>query len=272
MAVEQKTRKRKSSLKGTVKDRSGAGRVKVGELLSKAGYITPAQLATAKKEQKKNGGRLGAILRRFEYIEEDTVFTFLSRQHNFTPVQIKQEPPSSDAIKLVPYEFAKRFMALPLRVAGKTLQITMAEPTDTEAVEKLQEQVGRNLAVCVSTEKDLVEAFKTYYKIDDDEAASFFLAGDEVEEEMAVTEVDDFGSIVAEAADDFEIESGGDDDIVDQFAATDAPIIKLVNGILVKAVQDGVSDIHVEPYEKTMQVRYRKDGSLFKSMNLPLTI
>ena len=93
-----------------------------------------------------------------------------------------------------------------------------------------------------------------------------------VEEELDITQVDDFGSIVAEAADDFELEADDDDDIGEQFAASDAPIIKLVNGILIKAVQDGVSDIHVEPYEKSMQVRYRKDGALFKTMNLPLTI
>ncbi len=273
MAVKQKAKQKKSSLRGTVKDRSGAGRVKVGELLSKAGYITPAQLEAAKKELKKSGGRIGAILRQYDYIDDDTIYTFLSRQHNFTPVLISNEPPSKDAIKLMPYELAKRFMALPLRLAGNTLQLTMAEPTDTEAVEKLQEILGKDLAICVSMEKDLVEAFKKFYRIDDDEAKSFFSAsGDDIEEEMAVTEVDDFGSIVAEAADDFEIETLEEDDIIDQFAATDAPIIKLVNGILVKAVQDGVSDIHVEPYEKTMQVRYRKDGSLFKSMNLPLTI
>ena len=272
MAVESKVAKRKSALKGTVKDRSGAGKLKVGELLSKAGYITPAQLDSAKSELKKNGGRIGAILRQFDYIDEDTIFNFLSRQHNFTPVVISKEPPSKDAVKLMSYELCKQYMAMPLRVAGNTLQVTMAEPTDTESVEKLQEELGKDLAVCVSMEKDLVEAFKTYYDIDDDEAATFFTKDDESEEEMAVTEVDDFGSIVADAADEFEIETIEDDDFGQQFAATDAPIIKLVNGILIKAVQDGVSDIHVEPYEKTMQVRYRKDGSLFKSMNLPLNI
>jgi type IV pilus assembly protein PilB len=273
MAVKSKVPKKKSHLKGTVKDRSGAGRIKVGELLSKAGYITPAQLETAKKEHKANGGRLGQILRQLDYIDPDTVFNFLSRQHNFTPVIISKEPPSKDAVGLMSYELAKRFMAFPLRIAGNTLQVTMAEPTDTEAVEKLQELLGKDLAVCVSMEADLVEAFKKYYKIDDAEAKTFFESlGDDAEEEMAVTEVDDFGSIVAEAADDFEIETGGEDEFDEQFAATDAPIIKLVNGILIKAVQDGVSDIHVEPYEKTMQVRYRKDGSLFKSMNLPLSI
>ena len=274
MAVQpkSKTAKRKSALKGTVKDRSGAGKVKAGELLSKAGYITPAQLDSAKSEQKKNGGRIGAILRQLDYIDDDTIYNFLSRQHNFTPVLISKEPPSKDAVKLMSYELCKQFMAMPLRLAGNTLQVTMAEPTDTEAVEKLQEELGKDLAVCVSMEKDLVEAFQKYYAIDQEEANSFFTAGEEVEEEMAVTEVDDFGSIVADAADEFEIETIDEDDVGDQFAATDAPIIKLVNGILIKAVQDGVSDIHVEPYEKTMQVRYRKDGSLFKSMNLPLTI
>ncbi len=255
-----------------MKDRSGAGKVKVGELLSKAGYITPAQLEAAKKELKKRGGRLSTILRQFDYIEKDTVYTFLSRQHNFSPVLITKEPPNKEAVKLMSYELAKEFMAFPLRLAGNTFQITMAEPTDTEAVEKLQEALGKDVEACVSMEDDIVEAYKKYYGIDDAEAESFFGSGQEAEEEMAVTEVDDFGSIVADAAEEFEIETIEEDFGGDQFAATDAPIIKLVSGILIKAVQDGVSDIHVEPYEKTMQVRYRKDGSLFKSMNLPLSI
>ncbi|MEN8190150.1 MAG: type IV-A pilus assembly ATPase PilB [Thermodesulfobacteriota bacterium] len=276
MALAQKsTRKKKSSLKGTVKDRSGAGKVKIGELLSKAGYITTSQLDTAKKQFKKDkGGRFGQVLMQLEYIDDDTIFNFLSRQHNFTPVIIADEPPSKEAVGLLPYEAAKEFMAFPLRLAGNTLQLTMAEPTDTEAVEKLQEITGKDISVCVSMEKDLVAAFQKYYGITDEEASSFLQNADggDFDDEMSVDEIDDFGSIVAEAADDFEIEAMAEEEGPDQFAASDAPIIKLVNGILVKAVQDGVSDIHVEPYEKSMQVRYRKDGSLFKSMNLPLTI
>jgi type IV pilus assembly protein PilB len=264
---------RKSSMKRTVKDQSGAGKIKIGELLSKAGQITPTQLETAKKLLQKNGGRLSSILRQLDYIDENTVFNFLSRQHNYPAVVIKNEPPSKDVLKLLPYETAKDYMAFPLRIAGNILQITMAEPSDSAAVEELQDIVKRELNVCVSTEKDIVEAYQKYYGIDENEARQFFVGqDDDVEEELDITQVDDFGSIVAEAADDFEIDAGDAEDGADQFAASDAPIIKLVNGILVKAVQDGVSDIHVEPYEKTMQVRYRKDGSLFKSMNLPLTI
>jgi len=272
MAVQSMKNTRKSSMKKTVKDQSGAGKIKIGEMLSKAGYITPSQLEAAKKILQKNGGRLGAILRQLDYIDENTVYTFLSRQHNYPAVIIKNELPSKEAIALLTYEQAKEYMMFPLRMAGNTLQITMAEPSDVTAVEELQNLLNKELAVCVSTEKDIVEAYKKYYAIDEAEASSFFGKQEEAEEEMSMTQVDDFGSIVAEAADDFEIEGDEEDDVGDQFAASDAPIIKLVNGILIKAVQEGVSDIHVEPYEKSMQVRYRKDGSLFKSMNLPLTI
>lgn len=272
MAEKTMAPPRRTSMKKTVKDQSGAGRIKIGELLSKAGYITPAQLETAKKEMKKNGGRLGAILRQFDYIDEDTVFNFLSRQHNYPAVVIKNEPPSKDAVSLMSYDVAKEFMAFPLRMAGNMLQITMAEPSDATAVEELQDILKKELSVCVSTEKDIIEAYKKYYNISEEEAKSFFLSSDEEFGELTVTQVDDFGSIVADAADEFEIESLDEDEIKDQFAASDAPIIKLVNGILVKAVQEGVSDVHVEPYERNMQVRYRKDGSLFKSMNLPLNI
>ena len=271
--VRQSTEtKRRSSMKRTVKDQSGAGKIKIGELLSKAGYITPSQLESAKKILQKNGGRLSTILRQLEYIEDNTVLNFLSRQHNYPAVIISNEPPSKDALKLLQYEQAKEYMAFPLRMAGNTLQITMIEPSDATAVEELQDLVNMELSVCVSTESDIVEAYQKYYGIDDAEASTFLGVKEDVEEDLEITQVDDFGSIVAEAADDFELEVDDEDETGDQFAASDAPIIKLVNGILIKAVQDGASDIHVEPYEKSMQVRYRKDGALFKTMNLPLTI
>ncbi|MBC8208537.1 MAG: type IV-A pilus assembly ATPase PilB [Desulfobulbaceae bacterium] len=269
----QKNLADKSTLKNTVKDRSGAGRVKIGEMLSRAGYITPYQLEIAKKQQKASGGRLSTILRQLEFVDADTVFSFLSRQHNFKSVDLTQQRPPKDVIERIDYQLAKEYMAFPLRVSGDTLQITMAEPTDTDAVERLQALVGMELSVCVSTEEDIVKAFQKHYGIDEAEAGNFFSKFVEEEsDDVSVTQIEDFGSILAEAADGFEIENEEDDADFNQFSASDAPIIKLVNGILVKAVQDDISDVHIEPYEKNMQVRYRKDGSLFKSMNLPLTI
>jgi len=263
---------KRTSIKRTVKDQSGAGKLKIGELLQKAGYITASQFNEAKVISKKTGDRLGKILLEKGVIERETIPNFLSRMHNYTLVHIPDEAPSSEALKLLPYETAKRYLAFPLRVAGNTLQITMAEPTDALEVEELQNIVNLGLNVCVSTAKDIIDAYKTYYKIDEDEYKSFFGFRPE-DEEIQVTQVEDFGALVSDAAEDFEIESSIEDDgNFDQFSASDAPIIKLVNGILIKAVQEGVSDIHIEPFSKSMQVRYRKDGSLFKSMNLPLNI
>ncbi|MBU0674732.1 MAG: type IV-A pilus assembly ATPase PilB [Proteobacteria bacterium] len=264
----------KSSLKATLKDQSGAGKLKIGELLRKEGQINGRQLEEAVEIHKKTKRRLSSILLQMGYIEEDTILNVLSRTLNFHAVFIPREPPKPETIEALPYELARKFMAFPLRELGKTLQVTMAEPTDTAAVESLQNELRRPLSVCVSKERDIIEAFRTYYKIDDEEYQSFF--GENQREERGddeVVTIDDFGALASEAAEGYEIEGVDvDDGGVDQYSASDAPIIKLVNGILIKAVKDGVSDIHIEPYEKSLQVRYRLDGSLFKTMNLPLSI
>lgn len=264
-----------SSLKGTVKDQSGAGKLKIGEILRKEGQITSGQLDAALAIQKKSGQRLGSILIRLGHIEEDTILKVLSRVQNFPAVNLAQDPPSPDAVKVLSFELAKKYMAFPLRTVGKTLHVTMAEPTDTSAVENLQAEIKMGLSVSISMERDIIEAYRKYYKISDEEYKELTDTGldDNKEEELPVTQIDDFGSLASEAAEDYEIEGLDDDDGGgEQYSASDAPIIKLVNGILIKAVNDGVSDIHIEPYEKNLQVRYRLDGTLYKSMNLPLTI
>lgn len=265
----------KSTLKASVKDQSGAGKVKVGELLRKEGQISSNQLEEALAVQKKSGGRLSSILLRLGYIDENTVFNFLSRQHNYQPVVISREPPKSEALEKMPYEVAAKYLAFPLRIIGKNLQITMAEPTDTGAVENIQGELKMPVSVCVSSEKDIIDAYRTHYKISEEEynkLVSHQQEEEKVEDDVPVTQIDDFGSLASEAAEGMELESFEDEQGGDQYSASDAPIIKLVNGILVKAVNDGVSDIHIEPYEKNLQVRYRLDGSLYKSMNLPLSI
>ncbi len=150
----------------------------------------------------------------------------------------------------------------------------MAEPTDATAVENLQKEAQHGLKVSVSSEQDIIEAYRKYYKISDEEYKKYGLEEEEEEETVPLTVVDDFGSLVSEAAGEIEMQSvmEEEDTGMDQYIASDAPIIKLVNGILIKAINEGVSDIHIEPFEKALQVRYRLDGSLYKSMNLPLNI
>ena len=263
-----------SSLKATVKDQSGAGKTRIGELLCKEGYITGAQLQDAINYQKKNDGKLGSILLKLGYIEDNTIVNVLSRLQNYPIAKISRITPDPEALKRLPYDIAKKYMAFPLRIKGENLEISMTEPTDSSAIDELQAEVKMGLSVSVSEEKDIIEAYKARYEISDEEYDSFFSVKKEDEEEdLPVTQVDDFGSLVSEAVGGMELEAGGEDDEgSDEYSAADAPIIKLVNGILLKAVNDGVSDIHVEPFERSFQVRYRLDGALYKSMNLPLGI
>ncbi len=274
-AAAVQARSNKSNLRVSVKDQSGAGKMKIGDLLRKQGYITSGQLEQALNVQKKSKSRLGSILIKLGYIEEDTILNVLSRIHNYPAILISQKKPTPDALKKLPFEIARNYWAFPLRLVENTLHITMAEPTDTQAVERLQEEVKCALSVGVSTENDIVESYKKYFKISDEDYEALVGAKEEEgeDEEEEVTQIDDFGALASEAAEGYELEALSEDESgLDQYSATDAPIIKLVNGILIKAVKDGVSDIHIEPFMKNLQVRYRLDGSLYKSMNLPLNI
>ena len=264
---------RKSSLKSTIMDQSGAGKKKIGEILCKEGYITGNQLEDALNYQKKNKGRLGNILINLGYIDDETIVSVLSRIHNYPAALLSKTTPDPEVFKIVPYEMAKKYLAFPLRFKGEELVISMAEPTDTSAVADLQNEVQKSIIISISTEKDIVEAYRTYYKISDEEYNSYSGQKDEVsEEDHPVVVVDDFGSLVSEAVGELEVINTEGIEVADEYSASDAPIIKLVNGILVKAITEGVSDIHIEPFEKMLQVRYRLDGYLFKSMNLPTSI
>ncbi len=262
-----------STLRATVRDQSGAGKVKIGEILSKEGQITGTQLKKAVEYQQRHGGMLSHILLKMRFIEEDTIVNLLGRSFNYPVVRGGQLRPEGDALKLVPYETAKAHMAFPLSLKEDVLRVAMVEPTDTALVESLQAAAKKNLTVYVCTEKDLVEAFKIHYRIESEEYKKFFSFLESEEEEETLKIVEDFGSLAAEAEGEIELQSYRDDvEEKEDYLASDAPIIKLVNGILVKAISDGISDIHIEPFETSLQIRYRLDGALFRSMNLPVTI
>ncbi len=261
-----------SSLKSTIKDQSGAGKTKIGEILSKEGQITSMQLDEALAIQKKTNERLSGILLSRGYIDPDTIVNVLGRLYNYQVIRRSDIKPDPKLLKLFPYETVKPAMAFPLELNGTELTITMVEPTDTSIVEELQKKTGKTVKVFVSTEHDLIQAFRDFYKISDDEYKSFLRFEEDADSNEPVTSVEDFGSLVSEAAEELEVGATDADMGRDEFMASDAPIIKLVNGILTKAINDGVSDIHIEPFEKTFQVRYRLDGSMYKAMNLPLSI
>jgi type IV pilus assembly protein PilB len=198
----------KTSLKATIRDQSGAGKARIGELLSKEGYITSAQLKNALNYQKANPLRLGSILIKLGYIDEESIVNVLSRIYNYPAVVISKSSPDPDALKIISYEVAKKYMVFPLKFEGENLVVTMSEPTDTTAVENLQKEIQQGLKVSVSSEQDIVEAYKKYYKISDEEYNKYGLKEEEEEEEtVPLTVVDDFGSLVSEAAGEIEMQS-----------------------------------------------------------------
>ena len=261
-----------SSLKSTIKDQSGAGKTKIGEILSKEGQITSIQLNEALAAHKKSQERLSSILLTKGYIDPDTIVNVLGRLYNYKVIRFSEIKADANAMEVLPFEVSKAYMVFPIFLSGDDLGVAMAEPTDTMAVEDLSKKTGKNIKVFVSTENDIIQAFRDYFKISDEEYKAFLHFEDEAEDDEPVTSVEDFGSLVSEAAEELEVGASDADDGQDEFMASDAPIIKLVNGILTKAINDGVSDIHIEPFEKSFQVRYRLDGGMYKAMNLPTSI
>jgi len=191
---------KKSSLKATIKDQSGASKTKIGTLLCKEGHITSSQLQEAINYQKKNPGQLSNILLKLGFIEEDTILNVLSRFYNYPAIKISKITPEPEALDILPYDIAKKYMALPLHIKDDTLEITMAEPTDMSAIEELQNEVRKGLVTGVSTEKDIIEAYRKHYKISDEIYNGYIEKKEEGEDEdLPVTQVEDFGSLVSEA-------------------------------------------------------------------------
>ncbi|MBW2623049.1 MAG: type IV-A pilus assembly ATPase PilB [Deltaproteobacteria bacterium] len=267
--------RKKSSFVGTIRDQTGdQAQFKIGEILKKEGQITARMLDDALAVLKKEHGFIGSYLLKNGEIDENTIPNLLSRRYNYPKINIAEQEIDEEVVKLIPYELAKKYFAFPVRVRDKSLLVALTEPTNSAAIEALTTQTKHTVRAGVSAEKDIVEAYRKYYKIPDEEYQSFFeeTAAGEDDAQMSLEDVEDFGDLVGAAADDFVGADEGDSEVLDQYQASDAPIIKLVNGILLKAVNDGISDVHIEPFEKSFYVRYRLDGSLFKSMNLPLEL
>ena len=265
---------RQSSFSKTVRDEF-KHRPKIGDILQKEGQITKFQLEEALGLQKKYKGHLGSILLRLGYIDEETIPVVLQRQQNIPVINIADEKIDEELIKIFPYELAKEHLAFPLKLKGDVLRVAMADPTGTSSIEEIQRKTKFSIKLAVSAEIVIIDAFKKYYNIDDKEYQSFFPKIDDKEEDdkSSMVDVSDFGSLASEAAEEVDISSDADNfEDSGQYSATDAPIIKLVNGILIKAINEGVSDIHIEPFEKAFYVRYRLDGALYKSLNLPMQI
>ena len=264
---------RKSSFKKTIQD--DTKRERLTDLLRKDGRITGRQLKEAEDVQKKKGGWIGSTLIKLGYITEDAILAFVSKTLMVPIAEVSRETPSPEALKLVEYQMAKNHMLLPLNVDAGTLTVAMLDPTNMGAVEEIAARTKLSVKTKIARLKDLADAFKKHYAISDEEYKTLLPLEDVPGQEESKTPdksetTFDLGEIISSVEDELEIAPEEKDLDEGAIGAGDAALIRLVNGILIKAVNQGVSDIHIEPYEKRMRVRYRKDGSLSEVMGLPL--
>jgi type IV pilus assembly protein PilB len=231
---------------------------RLGEILIKESLITSDQLRQALEHQKANGGRLGTCLMKLGFISDDEITGVLSRQYGVPSINLKFYEVDATVIKLIPQDTAVRYQIVPLSRVGSTLTIAMTDPTNVFAMDDIKFMTGFNVEPVVASETAIAEAISKFYG----EVES----GEELSKVMKDLNADD--------AADLELASEEQEtNLADlERAAEEAPIIKLVNLIMTDAVKRGASDIHVEPYEKEVRVRFRIDGILQSVMTPPLKL
>ena len=221
----------------------------IGQLLLEAQVIDENALNRAVLQQKNVGGSLTGNLVKTGALSEDALLEFLARHYGVAAYDLKNYEPDPALTRLIPGDVASRFMALPVVRSGRRLVVAMANPTNIFAIDDIKFITGYEVEPRVATEAAIKKALDRAY----DSAGTMADVMRGMEEELSVVEDDD--SAEAEAG---------------LSAADEAPIVKLVNSLIADAVRKGASDIHMEPYEKAMRVRFRIDGVLQEMMAPPM--
>jgi type IV pilus assembly protein PilB len=235
----------------------GVKKKRLGEILIDEGLITEEQLENALTFQKGKNKKLGKVLIELGYISDIQVAETLTKQLSLTFVNCTGYSPPPEVLSVISKETAEKKLVFPLELNGKNLKIAMANPMDWETIEDLSFETGLNLSVSVSSENSILDAIETYYGVEEEtwDVLQELPSYDGVE--FVKEEVDDDQSVSLQSL----------------YQNSEAPpIVKLVTMLIADAVKCGASDIHIEPREKIVQVRYRIDGDLKNVQTYPKQI
>ncbi|MEJ2217304.1 MAG: type IV-A pilus assembly ATPase PilB [Gemmatimonadota bacterium] len=226
---------------------------RIGDLLVREGLVTQEQLRRALDDARSSNTRIGYALIKLGFVAEEDLTRMLARQYRVPAVDINRVDIDPKIVRLVPANLAQRYLVLPLRRVGRTLTVAMANPADPGLIDQLKFVTRHDIEPVVVGEFTLKKYLDQHYGVEEDDRLSELL--EEIEEsDVEVVEREEEEVSVAAL----------------QAQVDEAPVVKLINGILTDAVLKGVSDIHVEPYEKELRVRYRIDGALQEIMKPPL--
>ncbi len=223
----------------------------IGELMVRENLINIDQLEQAKKEQKTNGGKLGAALMRLGYIDEKKYSEFLSKQYSVPFIDLNTFDVDRKAIEMLSRKVCEKHAVIPLSVAGNTLVVAMSDPSNIFVLDDLTFLTKSKIQPLVAPESQIRKSIDKFYSA----GVSYEDIMTEIEKETVIKEVD--------------TEDNDDDNIVDINKKDQHPVVQFVNMMLTEAVKMGASDIHIEPYEKKFRIRFRIDGKLYEKIQPP---
>ena len=221
--------------------------LKLGEILVKNGIITAAELNSALEEQKRVGGSIGRQLTKLGFIKDSDLVSFLSKEFGAATVNLLEGEIPESVIKLIPPDLAVKLQVVPFKRQGNTMYLAVSDPTRVEALDDIKFLTGLNIEIVVASENEIASALSKYYN-----ASSILTENKDYLNSIAIEETN-------EEVDISEL----------QRSSSEQPIIKFVNKVLLDAVKMSASDIHIEPYESIVRVRYRMDGKLIEQMKIP---
>jgi type IV pilus assembly protein PilB len=231
---------------------------RLGELLVTENILTREQLHEALVFQRSNGGRLGSCLVKLKFVSEEILTSVLSRQAGVPSINLAYFEPDADVIKIIPRELAIKYQVVPVRREGSALQVAVSDPSNVLMLDELKFITGLTIEPMVCAESQLRQTIERLY---------------ESAQELELKRV--FQNLGVSSESNLEVMDEADEDVDVQSLereSGEAPIVRLVNLILVDSVKRGASDIHIEPYERELRVRFRVDGVLQPVMNPPLKL
>ena len=256
---------------------------KLGEILVRENLISPQCLREALDHQREHGGRLGFNLVKLGFVSDDMITAVLSRHYGIPSVNLELFSIEPSVLRLIPQEVAQKHSVLPLSRVGATLTLAMVDPTNVFALDDVKFMTGLNVEPVVVAEGSVQLAIAKYYgssreielsSVGDDSPDKAARNGNGHGGGITKDDLVSLDSIDFDTEQTEDVEVLEDNEEIDLTALSrmseDAPVVRLVNVLLVDSLRRGASDIHVEPYEKELRIRFRIDGVLYDVMHPPL--
>ncbi len=249
---------------------------KLGEILVRENLISPQHLRQALDYQREHGGRLGFNLVKLGLVSDDTITAILSRQYGIPSVNLELFDIDDSVLRLIPQEVAQKYSVLPLSRVGATLTLAMVDPTNVFAMDDIKFMTGLNVEPVVVAEASVQQAISKYYsttrEIELASVTAEVMPNGNGFSDSDLVSLDTLDFDHSSLAEEVEVFEDNEEIDISSLArmSEDAPVVRLVNVLLVDALRRGASDIHVEPYEKELRIRFRIDGVLYDVMHPPL--